>query len=131
MILKGTLMTKYEEKILNIINASSSHMTIDEIFGELRKEEPNVVLATVYNNVNRLVQEGRVAKLSIEGQIDRYDKLDKHDHLICSRCGRISDYRFTDLTAKLEKELGEAIEGYDLRIRYLCPECRKDRGENQ
>ena len=58
-------MTKYEEKIFNIINASSSHMTIDEIFGELRKEEPNVVLATVYNNVNRLVQEGRVAKLSI------------------------------------------------------------------
>ena len=51
-------MTKYEEKIFNIINASSSHMTIDEIFGELRKEEPNVVLATVYNNVNRLVQEG-------------------------------------------------------------------------
>ena len=131
MILKGALMTKYEEKIFNIINASSSHMTIDEIFGELRKEEPNVVLATVYNNVNRLVQEGRVAKLSIEGQIDRYDKRDKHDHLICSRCGRISDYRFTDLTAKLEKELGEAIEGYDLRIRYLCPECRKDRGENQ
>ena len=120
-------MTKYEEKIFNIINASSSHMTIDEIFGELRKEEPNVVLATVYNNVNRLVQEGRVAKLSIEGQIDRYDKRDKHDHLICSRCGRISDYRFTDLTAKLEKELGEAIEGYDLRIRT----CARNVGKTE
>ena len=118
-------MTRYEKKIFNIINTSHSHMTIDEIYNTLKKEEPKVVLATVYNNVNKLVQSGKVAKLSIEGQIDRYDKTLKHDHLICSMCGKISDYKFSDLTAKLEEELGEVIEGYDLRIRYVCPECRK------
>jgi len=123
-------MTRYEEKILNIINASHSHMTIDEIYNTLKQEEPNVVLATVYNNVNKLVQTGKVAKLSIEGQIDRYDNTSKHDHLICSVCGKISDYRFSDLTSKLEKELGEVIDGYDLRIRYVCPDCKKIKGGN-
>ena len=118
-------MTRYEKKIFNIINTSHSHMTIDEIYNTLKQEEPQVVLATVYNNVNKLVQSGKVAKLSIEGQIDRYDKTLKHDHLICSVCGKISDYSFSDLTAKLEEELGEVIEGYDLRIRYVCADCRK------
>ena len=40
-------MTRYEEKILNIINTSYSHMTIDDIYNTLKQEEPNVVLATV------------------------------------------------------------------------------------
>lgn len=122
-------MTKYEAKILKIINTSHSHMTIDEIYNTLKEEEPKVVLATVYNNVNKLVLAGKVAKLSIEGQIDRYDRIVKHDHLICSVCGAISDYRFSDLTTKLEKELGEVIEGYDLRIRYKCPECKSKKEE--
>ena len=120
-------MKKYEEKILNIINTSHSHMTIYDIYNNLREEEPKVVLATVYNNINRLVQTGRVAKLSIEGQIDRYDKTVKHDHLICSRCGSISDFSFSDLKSRLENELGEEIEGYDLRIRYVCPACKTNK----
>ena len=72
-----------------------------------------------------------MAKLSIEGQIDRYDKTTKHDHLICSVCGEISDYKFSDLTAKLEKELGETIDGYDLRIRYVCPACKKNKNAQE
>lgn len=118
-------MTKYEEKIYNIINASTDHMTTDEIYKALKEIEPKVVLATVYNNVNKLVKEGKVIKLSIEGQVDRYDKLLKHDHLICSECGKIGDFTFTDFTEELEEELGEVIEGYDLRIHYVCKECRE------
>ncbi len=118
-------MTKYEAKILDIINTSQKHMTIDEIYNTLKQDEPKVVLATVYNNVNKLVSNRQVIKLSIEGQIDRYDKVTKHDHLICSVCGKISDFYFSDLTSKLEKELGGVIDGYDLRIRYVCPDCKK------
>ena len=118
-------MTRYEEKILNIVTTSNAHMTIEEIFLALKKEEPKVVLATVYNNVNKLVQKGSIVKLSVSGQVDRYDKTTKHDHLICSECGAISDYCFPDLTGELEQELGEAIEGYDLRIKYICPACRR------
>ena len=118
-------MTKNAKYILEIINASDEHLTAEQIFLCLKEKNAKAVLATVYNNVNKLVQSGKVAKLSIEGQIDRYDKTLKHDHLICSVCGKISDYSFSDLTAKLEEELGEVIEGYDLRIRYVCPDCRK------
>jgi len=123
-------MTRYEAKILNIINTSNSHMTIEEIYNTLKSEEPKVVLATVYNNVNKLVKNGEVIKLCLRGQVDRYDKTVKHDHLICSICGRISDYSFRDFTSELEKELGETIDGYELRIRYICHDCKKEKEEN-
>ena len=41
-------MTKYEEKIYNIINTSTEHLTVEQIYAELKKEYPKVVLATVY-----------------------------------------------------------------------------------
>lgn len=122
---RGILMSKYEREILELINASDRHMTSEEIFLLLKEKEPKIVLATVYNNLKKLVDEHQIMKLSFVGQPDRYDKLYKHDHLICSVCGSISDYNFTDLTASIEKELGVAIDSYDLRISYVCPACRK------
>ena len=119
-------MTKYEEKILNIIKASHNHMTSEEIFLKLKEEEPKVVLATVYNNLKKLSDNGEIVKLSIANQPDRYDRKEKHDHLICSVCGEITDFCFSDFTKELEEELGTAINGYDLKISYICPSCRKN-----
>lgn len=117
-------MTKYGKKILNIINASCEHMTAEQIFLALKKTEPKVVLATVYNNLKTLCDTQMIRKISIEGSVDRYDKMEKHDHLICRKCGRVTDIVFEDLTKKLEEQLGESILSYDLRISYLCPACK-------
>lgn len=120
-------MTKYAKIILELINQSGRHMTAEQLFFELKKTEPKVVLATVYNNLNTLCQEGLIRRLSMEGSADRFDKLKKHDHLVCKKCGAVSDQSFEDLTKDLEKQLGEAIVSYDLKVYYLCPECREER----
>lgn len=117
-------MTRYGTKILNIINASCEHMTAEQIFGELKKTEPKVVLATVYNNLKMLCDAQMIRKISIEGSADQYDRMQKHDHLICRKCGSVTDITFEDLTKKLEEQLGESILSYDLRISYLCPLCK-------
>ena len=118
-------MTKYAEQILRRISESESHMTAEQIFLELKKTEPKVVQATIYNNLNALCQKGLIRKLSMEGSPDRYDKIQKHDHLVCQRCGALSDINFQDLTQDLESQLGEGILSYDLKVFYLCPACRK------
>ena len=119
-------MTKYAEQILRRISESESHMTAEQIFLELKKTEPKVVQATVYNNLNALCQKGLIRKLSMEGSPDRYDKIQKHDHLVCQRCGALSDINFQDLTRDLESQLGEGILSYDLKVFYLCPKCREE-----
>ncbi len=48
----------------------------------------------------------------------------RHDHLVCKKCGALSDVKFEDLTKNLEHQLGEGILSYDLKVFYLCPKCR-------
>lgn len=117
-------MTKYGKKILEIINSSKDHLTAEEIFMELRKQETRVVLATVYNNLAALCEEDRIRKVSVEGCADRYDRVRKHDHLMCKYCGQLADINFFDLTKELEEQLGDSILSYDLRVNYICPMCK-------
>lgn len=89
-----------------------------------------MVLATVYNNLNSLYQQGKIRKISVEGYPDRYDKTVRHDHLVCRRCGKLSDVYLSDITAQLEKQVGFSIDGYDLKLQYLCPECRSQESDS-
>lgn len=118
-------MTKYAKKIWEIVESSYNHMTAEQIFEELRKTYPKVVLATVYNNLNRLWEEGKVRKISVEGMPDRYDRTRRHDHLVCRKCGRLLDVDLGDLTEQLAGKAGVPILSYDLKLLYVCEECSK------
>lgn len=98
-------MTKYAKTMLELIETSHSHMTAEQVFHALRQVYLKVALATVYNNLNRLWEEGRLRKVSIEGMPDRYDRIQRHDHLVCQGCGKLVDI-----------DLGG---GY--RPRWMCP----------
>ena len=60
----------------------------------------------------------------MEGYPDRYDKIIKHDHLVCKKCGALSDLLLSDLTAQLQAQIPEEILSYDLKVNYICPSCR-------
>lgn len=115
---------RYNKVILDIINNSDTHLTAEQVFFELKKEYPAVALATVYNNLNSLCQQGKIRKISVEGCTERYDKNTRHDHLVCRRCGKLSDIHLEDITEQLKKQVGFEIDGYDIKVQYLCLECR-------
>ncbi|MCR5732555.1 MAG: transcriptional repressor [Sphaerochaetaceae bacterium] len=115
---------KYEKAILEIINNSYDHLSAEEVFAKLKESEPKVVLASVYNNLNALVAEDKIRRVAVEGQKDRYDRMTRHDHLVCKCCGAITDFHFDDLTRAIEEKLGEKILGYNLNVIYMCPSCK-------
>ena len=119
-------MTKYAQQILNIVDSSSEHLTAEQIYLLLKETSPKVVLATVYNNLNQLYEQNLIRKVSVEGQSARYDKTVKHDHLVCRRCGSLSDIYLSDLTSQLQLQIPEEIISYDLKIEYICPKCRNN-----
>ena len=120
-------MTKYARGILDIVNASRSHLTAEQIFWELKKTQPKVVLATVYNNLNALCAQKLIRRVHVEGSPERYDRIEKHDHLICQKCGKLADVDLGDLTRQLEKTAGIPILSYDLKLLYVCEECKNKR----
>lgn len=124
-------MTKYEKAIYNIVATSHEHLTVNQIYDRLKDYYPKVVPSTVYNNLNKLWETGLIRKVSVEGMPDRYDWVQKHDHLVCRQCGKIMDISFEDLTAPLRDQLGEDFLFYDLKVYYLCPECREAKGRKK
>ena len=118
-------MTKYEKRIYEIINQSLSHMAVEQIYQILKADFPSVVLATVYNNLNKLYRDRLINKITVESMPDRYDRIVKHDHIVCQNCGKLTDIQFEDLTETLKKQFGTDFLSYDLKVFYVCPDCRK------
>ena len=118
-------MTKNAQLILDIIAHSSDHLTAEQIHMVLRESGHRMALATVYNNLAQLHSEGRARKVCVEGYPDRYDKMTRHDHLVCRVCGKLADICFKDLTELLQSQTDEELLSYDLQVSYICPACRR------
>ena len=117
-------MTKMAAQIWRIINDSMEHLTAEEIFLECKRCDIKCSVASVYRNLANLAAEGCIKKLSFPGEPDRYDKsVSPHEHIICERCGRISDIGSGSLKQLLEKHFDTEIASYELSMRYICPEC--------
>ena len=123
-------MTKNARRILDVICASSGHLTAEEIYCTLLENGEKMVLATVYNNLSRLYEQGEVRKVCVEGYPDRYDRATRHDHLVCRRCGSLKDICFGDLTGLLKARTDEELLGYELQAVYLCEACRRAQAES-
>lgn len=119
-------MTKQRELILNILKQSDRHLTADEIFFLAKLKMPSIAMATIYNNLNAMHEAGIINRLHIDGVADCFDKVtEPHDHLLCDKCGKITDVRLPRLAEILESELSTEIEDYELTVHYVCPECRR------
>ena len=118
-------MTKYAQQILDLVLCSTEHPTAEQIFLQMKQENSKIAQATVYNNLNALVADGKLIRLSQPGAPDLYDNTTR-----CTRCGALADFKFIDLTHNIEAALGARIQSYDLRIHYLCPACRKAQEEH-
>ena len=120
-------MPKYAEEILAAVTGLQRHPTAEQVFMEMKKEHPSIAIGTVYKHLNALAEEGLLHRITESGSPDRYDRTERHDHLICSRCGKITDVRLPDMQERIREALGQEILSYDLRIRYICPACREQK----
>lgn len=119
-------MTKHGKMIADVVLSSYDHPTAEQIYLRIKEAGGHISMATVYNNLKSLVDEGVIRKIVMEGAPDRFDQATHHDHLICARCGKLSDVCLGNLTRHIEKEIGHSILSYDVRISYLCDDCRRE-----
>ena len=81
--------SKQRELVMQTVENLCDHPTAEEIYDTAAKECPGLSLGTVYRNLNSLVEAGRVRRVSIPGQADRFDHtLAWHSHLYSSACAK-------------------------------------------
>ena len=68
------------------------HINIDDLYEEVCKILPSISLATVYKNLNNLVEAGVAQILMLENRKSLYEvNYNSHIHFVCNDCGSVED----------------------------------------
>ncbi|NCB32589.1 MAG: transcriptional repressor [Erysipelotrichia bacterium] len=126
--------TRQKQIILRVISGDGVHMTADEVYAAVRKEDPEIGLATVYRNLNLMCEEGRIQKVSDNG-VSFYDgNPAPHDHFVCRICGTIMDAPTTydrALDAAVEEAGGVIVDRHSIIFSGICSECMEKQKEKE
>ena len=122
---------KIEER-LNVIDTfldTEEHVTLEDMMRLLRERGFDYDTDFVRQCMNRWVDHGFAQKKTFEGQPPRYEHrhLGKHhDHLICTRCSKIIEFRNDDiekLQLKIAADQGFHMLQHKMEIYGLCSDC--------
>jgi Fur family transcriptional regulator, peroxide stress response regulator len=125
--IKDLGLTKQREVVLQVIRDEPEHLTANEVFDKAKQILPGISFATVYNSLRYLKDEGLITEISFGSGANRFDsKLTRHDHAICTKCGKLVDMEL-DLPAELVNRAADFSrfkpESLELTLRGLCPDC--------
>ena len=116
-------------KILTLLK-SGGHLTVDDLYAQLKEHFPSLSLATVYKNINAMLEKGLVFELKLKGRKDHYELVkEHHSHVICESCGKIKDL---DLPLLIQADMAKKITNYNINsatatLYGTCPDCLKDK----
>ncbi|OFI05424.1 ferric uptake regulation protein [Clostridium acetireducens DSM 10703] len=129
---KGYKLTPQRRAIVDIIiRNEGKHLTTEELYDLVKKECPEIGLATVYRTLQLLEEIGVVCKLDLHDGCSRYELIHEeenhqHHHLICSNCEKVIEVR-EDLLENLEKDIEEKynfkISNHSVKFYGICSEC--------
>lgn len=127
---EGAQLTTQRAAVYDYLSGVEHHPTAEEVFLAVKSKLPRISLATVYKNLEALVNCGAVSKLTYGDASARYDiRTDHHYHTRCLKCGKIWDLDAREDNSALLKQIkpqkGFAVKDYRLELVGYCQECRR------
>lgn len=117
--------SRKRQSILNCLASTKEHPTAEWIYSEIKKEYPDLSLATVYRNLSQLKEEGIVRSVGTVDGKERYDAcLAPHAHAVCVKCGRVLDLP----SVKVPDTVSDDFAGFkvitaELTFSGICGKC--------
>ena len=131
---KGYKFTPQRRAIVDIIISNEgSHLTTEELYDLVKKDCPEIGLATVYRTIQLLEELGVVCKMDLDDGCNRYELVHKdenhqHHDLICNICGKVIEVQ-GDLLEVLEHNIEEKydfkIQNHSVKFYGICSDCAK------
>jgi Fur family ferric uptake transcriptional regulator len=123
-------MTRQRKIILEVLSASDSPRSAEEIAHSVHAYDADMALSTIYRNLEKMLELGMVLQTRFQDGLARYEQTSAmHRHyLICTGCGQrqsIDVCPLHHLEEQLEASTGFKITDHQLNIYGLCPECQK------
>jgi len=98
------------------------------VYQQARGILPQISLGTVYHNLHRLVDEGKIGIFFPDERRARYDPITtNHAHFVCQQCGQIKDVFLEQLLLGIDFSRlirsGYTPSIHSVAIKGLCPTC--------
>lgn len=122
-------LTRQRKAVLDVVRSGDTHPTAAEVFAAARRRMPAISFATVYNSLRYLKEAGLVREIPFGNGASRYDReTDRHDHAICSSCGRLVDFDLPGTVSLMRSAARTSRfkpQSVHLTLVGLCPKCCK------
>ncbi len=111
----GLKVTLPRVSILEILeNAEQHHLSAEDVYKALLKQGSDIGLATVYRVLTQFEAAGLVTRHHFDGgqAIFELDTGDNHDHIVCMKTGKVSEFKDEQIEKRLLEIAAEL--GYSL-----------------
>ncbi|MBQ9980872.1 MAG: transcriptional repressor [Oscillospiraceae bacterium] len=119
--------SKKRDAIYDIICSTKSHPSAEWVYTQVKEIHPDISLGTVYRNIARFKEEGKIITVGVVNGQERIDgDTSDHCHFVCTHCGAVIDAGAPDVTdtySQVFKDIGCTPERHNLVFYGRCHDC--------
>ena len=126
----GLRRTTQRDLILDIFLRTEEHLTSEDLYFLVHREDSSVGHTTVYRTLKLLTEAGLAREVRFGDNRTYYEhhfKHEHHDHMICTECGKVLEFFSQDIE-NLQDEMAERYgfrpTHHSLRLWGVCAECQ-------
>ena len=128
---QGHRLTPQRMAVLKVVIGNKEHPRVEQIYERVKADFPMTSLATIYKTLAVLKEMGEVLEIDLSTDGARYDGSNPrpHPHLICIKCGSITDVDMTGLDGlprKVAQKTGYRIVSHRFDFFGICPQCQEN-----
>jgi Fur family ferric uptake transcriptional regulator len=127
----GLRRTAQRDLIMEIFLRTEEHLTSEDLYWLVQKEDPTVGHTTVYRTLKLLTEAGLAREVRFGDNKTYYEhhyNHSHHDHMICTECGLVIEFFSADIE-KLQDEMADNFgfkpTHHSLRLWGICSECQQ------
>jgi len=127
----GLRHTAQRDVILEIFLRTEAHLSSEDLYWLVQKEDSSVGHTTVYRTLKLLTEAGLAREVRFGDGKTYYEhhfEHDHHDHMICTECGKVIEFFSAEIEAlqdEMADKFGFKPTHHSLRILGLCEDCQK------
>ncbi|MEW5993382.1 MAG: transcriptional repressor [Candidatus Zixiibacteriota bacterium] len=126
---KGFKITPQRELIFRSFFEMGKHVSVDELYEKVRRQDRSVGYSTVWRNLKLICRVGLAEEVNIGDGVTRYDRVTQipHGHLFCQGCKKFVEFnveQIVGLLAQTARDHKFTAEGFKIEVQGYCEECR-------